>query len=57
MPVMAMEGQVVDLGLVLGAPDAVRRIGRGFDGGDQVVLLPVDWEKEGGKSKSRWMRG
>ena len=37
-----MEGQVMDLGLGLGMPDAVRRIGREVDAGDEVVLLPVN---------------
>ena len=37
-----MEGQVMDLGLGVGMPDAVRRIGREVDAGDEVVLLPVN---------------
>jgi hypothetical protein len=45
VPVMAMEEQAMNLGLGLGAPDAVRRIGRGCAGEDQAVLLPVDWKK------------
>jgi hypothetical protein len=45
VPVMAMEEQAMNLGLGLGAPDAVRRIGRGYAGEDQAVLLPVDWKK------------
>ena len=40
LPVM-MEGQEMDLGLGLGAPDAVRRTGRGC-GGNEVVLLPAN---------------
>jgi hypothetical protein len=33
----------MDLGLGLGAPHAVRRIGRGVAGRNEVVLLPVNW--------------
>jgi hypothetical protein len=40
MPAM-MEGQTMDLGLGLGVPHAVRRVGRGV-GGNEVVLLPVN---------------
>ena len=42
MPV-TVEGDEMDLGLGLGAPHAVRRIGRRFAAGDEVVLLPVNW--------------
>jgi hypothetical protein len=43
---MMMEGQEMDLGLGLGAPDAVRRIGRGvWFGESEFVILPVDWER------------
>lgn len=50
----------MDLGLGLGAPDAVRRIGRGF-GGNEVVLLPVNrrmrtWEVQF-EVEERVMRG
>ncbi|KAM0692155.1 hypothetical protein Q7P36_008356 [Cladosporium allicinum] len=37
------EGEEMDLGLGLGAPHAVRRIGRGVAGRNEVVLLPVNW--------------
>ena len=59
---MMMEGQDMDLGLGLGAPDAVRRTGRGLGSvGDEVVLLPVNkrtrtWEVQV-EVEERVMRG
>lgn len=42
-PVPRMSGQEMDLGLGLGRPDAIRRIGRSF-GSNEMVLLPEDHE-------------
>lgn len=44
-PVPRMLEQEMDLGLGLGPPDAIRRIGRGF-GMNEMVLLPEDLQRQ-----------